>query len=173
MINVSNEYKQYIAGERVFHAKGNIVLADSTILNIDDEGIMSSGVKINDGTSAEGNFTIGSAIINQLTLILDNADDQFSNYDFTDAIIRPQIGLELSATTEWMEKGIFTVDKSVSIGSVITLTALDNMNNLTHHFPTEFKFPTSNYSNRIVEILSTDFKLRQSRVHPMKQQLVK
>ena len=39
---------------------------------------------------------MGSAIINKLTLTIDNLDEAYSEYDFTGAVIRPTVGLQLS-----------------------------------------------------------------------------
>jgi hypothetical protein len=134
MINASNEYKKYIADSvdstlsRDFRAKADIELADSTILNITEEDIVLGGLKINDATSANNSFQIGAAIINQCTLMLNNVGGKFDQYDFTDAIIRLYIGLKLSETTEWLKKGIFTVDEPTVASSIISLVALDNMN---------------------------------------------
>lgn len=134
MINTSNEYKKYIADSvdstlsRNFRAKADITLADGTVLTITEEDIVVGGLEINDATSISNSFQIGSAIINQCTLMLNNIGGKFDQYDFTDAIIRPYIGLELSETTEWLKKGVFTVDEPTVASSIISLVALDNMN---------------------------------------------
>ena len=110
MINTSNEYKQVISGSRVFYGNAEITLANDTILDLTNADIVS--LKIDDSTSRSGSFQIGSAIINKLTLVINNDKGQFNNYDFTDAIIRPSIGLQLSETIETLRKGVFTVDES-------------------------------------------------------------
>jgi len=126
MINVSNEFKQVINGdERVFYPSAEITLADSTVLSIGKERI--TQLKIEDSTSQSGSFSIGSAIINKLTLSIDNMDDAYSDYDFTDAVIRPSVGLQLSASIETLNKGVFIADDPHVKSSTITLTALDNM----------------------------------------------
>lgn len=147
MINTSNEYKRYIADSvdstlsRDFTARVNIELADSTVLNITEEDIVVKGLKISDATSSNNSFQIGSAIINQCTLMLNNIGGKFNQYDFTDAIIRPYIGLKLSATTEWLKKGVFTIDEPTLASSIISLVALDNMNK----FDTPFSEVTATF----------------------------
>lgn len=136
MINVSNEYSKIIIDSgRKQYGGAVVTLVDGTILNLDSTNILDNGITIKDGTSSSGNFEIGSAIINELTLKIANFDNEFSLYDFTGAIIRPKIGLQLSATIETISKGIFTVDESKAVGSTIVITALDNMN--------KFDFPFS------------------------------
>ena len=134
MINTSKEYKEYISElissvkPRNFTAKATITLKNGEVLNITEKDIVVGGLKIDDATSTSNSFQIGSAIINQCTLMLNNIDGKFSLYDFTDAVIRPQVGLKLSASTEFLAKGVFTVDDPTVASSVITLVALDNMN---------------------------------------------
>ncbi len=127
MINTSNEYKAVIAGNnRQFYGTAEITLADSTVLNLDNSRIKQ--LKTEDATSQSGKFTaLGAAIINKHTLVIDNHDDAYSGYDFTDAVIRPSVGLHLSETIETLHKGVYTSDDPKSIGPSITLTALDNM----------------------------------------------
>ncbi len=131
MINTSNEYKEKIRTDRTFYAKADIELPDGTVLHVqhneETSDIMSGGFKLEDGTSGSGSFDIGAAVINQFTLILNNADEKYSQYDFVGAVIRPQIGLKLSDTVEWLKKGVFTVDEANTPGNTIVITALDNM----------------------------------------------
>ncbi len=126
MINVSNEYKQIISGDnREFYPVSEITLLDGTVLNLDKSRITS--MKGEDAVSQIGQFTIGAAIINKLTLGINNMDDAYSDYDFTGAVIRPSVGLQLSETIETLPKGVFTADDPRNRSSVISLLALDNM----------------------------------------------
>ena len=155
MINTSNEYKKYIADSvdstlsRDFTAKADITLVDGTVLNITEEDIVLGGLKINDATSVSNSFQIGSAIINQCTLMLNNIGGKFDQYDFTDAIIRPYIGLKLSETTEWLKKGVFTVDEPTVASSIISLVALDNMNK----FDTPFSEVAISFPCTVLQLL--------------------
>lgn len=126
MINTSNEYKQVIlSDDRKFYGSATVTLSNGAVLNLDNSNII--GLKIEDATSLNNQFTLGAAIINKLTLSINNVYDDFSQYDFTDAIIRPAVGLQLSKTIETLRKGVFISDDPKAIGSVINLTALDNM----------------------------------------------
>lgn len=126
MINTSNEYKQVVRGdERQFYAGAKITLIDGTVLNLDNSKI--KNLKVEDSVSQSDKFTIGGAVINKLTLQINNMDDAYSDYDFTGAIVRPSVGLQLSSTIETLPKGVFVADDPKVIGASITLTALDNM----------------------------------------------
>ena len=166
MINVSNEYKQAIRESGKKQYGGAIItLANGTILTLNNSNIMENGIGIKDGTTASNSFQIGSAIINELTIIIDNRKGEFSNYDFTDAVIRPTIGLQLSATIETLNKGVFTVDESKAIGGIISITALDNMNkfdmpfsNVTAAFPiTTFNLLYATCLHSGVSLATVDF----------------
>jgi hypothetical protein len=124
MINTSNEYKECIQEAREFIYGVEITLADDTVLSVDDAHMRS--MKINDITSQNGSFTFG-ALINELTITINNFDDEFSNYDFEGAILRPTIGLQLSATIETFQKGVFIADEYKIMDSVLTIVALDKM----------------------------------------------
>ena len=149
MINTSNEYKQVISGSRVFYAGAKIIPVIGTIPDLTNADIVS--LKIDDETSKSGSFQIGSARINKLTLVINNDERQFDGYDFTDAVIRPSIGLQLSETIETLKKGVFTVDESKAIGSDVIITALDNMNK----FDTEFSNVTQAFPCTTLQLLQS------------------
>ena len=127
MINVSNEYKNIIQDSREFKTKIKVTLENDTILNFDNDSIMSGGLTINDATSDESSLSIGSAIINSTTIKLDNFNGQLDNYDFINATVVVEVGLQLSTTVEYLKKGTYTVDDSNSIGGIVILDCLDNM----------------------------------------------
>jgi hypothetical protein len=148
MINTSMEYRQYITGVRQFYSYAQITLADDTVLNLNNTHIIN--LKIDDAVSQSNSFTVGAAIINKLTLAIDNSNEQFSQYDFYDAVIRPSIGLQLSATIETLNKGVFSVDTANTVGSTIVITALDNM----HYFDSDYSDSTQTYPATIYQITS-------------------
>lgn len=155
MINVSSEYKQYIADSeysvlpRYFTARATITLLDGTILEVAEEDILVKGLKIKDATSSKGSFQIGSAIINQCNLMLNNIEGKFTDYDFVDATIRVFAGLKISNMTEWVPKGKFTVDEPTVSNSVVYLVALDEM----HRFDVDFKDVSINFPCTTLQLL--------------------
>ena len=125
MINTSNEYKTVIKGARNMYADVSIVFRDGTKLPVDQDGLW--GLSIEDNVSGTDSFDVGSAIINQLTLKLDNTDERYDAYDFDGAKITVKTGLQLSKTVEWLNKGVFTADPGEYTGDTITVKAYDNM----------------------------------------------
>ena len=107
------------------YADVSIVFRDATKLPVDQAGLW--GLSIEDNVSGTDSFDIGSAIINQLTLKLDNTDERYNAYNFDGAKITVKIGLQLSKTVEWLNKGVFTSDPGEYTGDTITVKAYDNM----------------------------------------------
>lgn len=137
MINVSNEFKDLMTeDDRKFLSYLDIVLADGTKLpTIENDDLWDGGFKIDDGVTASGQFTVGSCIINKLTITINNIYDKFSPYDFDGAVVTAYLGLELSGgRIEKIRKGIFTVDEPTYNGSTITLECLDNMYKLDRDY---------------------------------------
>ena len=130
MINVSREFKQHMAeDDRKFLVYLDITLRNGTKLDtLDNSDIWEGGFKLDDGVTPSGQFTIGSCIINKLTVTLNNIYDKFSTYDFDGAVVEAYLGLRLSeGKVEKIKKGTYTVDEPSYNGSTITLECLDNM----------------------------------------------
>ena len=138
MINASKEFNQVVYGQenKIYVGKATIKLYDNTVLEVDSSEIWQGGIEITEQTSSSGNFDIGFCSCKQLVLKIKNTKNEFSSYDFYDAEIIPFVGLELSETTEYIKKGVFTVDDPVSQGPYISLTCLDNMHKLDKNVTT-------------------------------------
>lgn len=130
MQNVSIDFRNELNNDNRRYIKScDITLSDGTKLTVDNSHIWNNGFKIEDAVSGTNSFDIGSAIIGKFTLVLNNIYDDFSDYDFTGAVISNiRAGLQLpDGTIESVKKGIFTVDEPTYNGSIITLECLDNM----------------------------------------------
>lgn len=142
MINTTAEYKQAMKeGKRDLLAKASCLLKNGTMLNFDHTNIMVGGLSITDGVCSSGNFDLGSAIINQLTLKINNIDEEYSSYDFTDAQITVWEGAQLSSGPEWLKKGVFNASDPTETPAVITLKALDNMAKFDRDYDGNMTFP--------------------------------
>lgn len=143
MINTSTEYEQAVAEKKRFIAKASCLLKDGTTLNFDQTNLMVGGVSIADGVTSSNKFDIGSAIINQLTLAIYNGNDEFSDYDFTDAVITVWVGMPLSDRIEWIKKGVFNAADPTTTPDVITLKTLDNMSKFDTAYDGGVGFPAT------------------------------
>ena len=151
MINVSNAFRRELANDRRNYLMyADVTLADGTELNLANENFWQGGVTIEDSVSESDTFTIGGAVINKLTLVINNIYDEFSDYDFTGAEIIVRAGLKLpDDTIESFRKGFFTVDEAKYNGSIITLSCLDNMSK----FDTPYSESTLAYPATLAEIV--------------------
>lgn len=136
MLNTSNQFKSELYNDnRDYLCYADITLADGTVLNLKDKNIWTDSFSLEDAVSGTGSFDIGSAIINKLTLSINNIYEAYSVYDFTDAVVVPYVGLDLpDGTVEKIRKGVFTVDEASYDGSLITLNCLDNMYKLDYAY---------------------------------------
>ena len=152
MKNVSNQFRnELFNGNRNFIKSADIKLKDETVLHVDNSKLWQNGLKIEDSVSNSSSFDIGSAIIGQLTVTLNNIYDEYSNYDFTNAeISNIKVGLKLpDDTTESLSYGIYTVNETKYNGSFITLTAYDNL----YKFDVSYSKSTLSYPATLGEIV--------------------
>ena len=144
MIDVSSEFRDKLNnGNCNYLSYADITLKDGTTLNLTNDDIWNGGVTIEDAVSS-GTFEVGSAVINQCTIVINNIYDKFTKYDFKEAVVRAQLGTDLNETEfdidaddetessytpriEKIKKGVYTVDDTKYNGSIITLTCIDNM----------------------------------------------
>lgn len=99
MRKVTSDFKNQIERDnRNYYEWVDITLKDGTVLNLTNENIWNSGIKIEDAVSGTSEFQIGTAIINKATVTLNNLYDDFTDYDFDEAKIVIYIGYNIDNT---------------------------------------------------------------------------
>lgn len=150
MINTSNEFKRLLFEDnRNYLEQADITLKSGTVLHLTNENIWTNGFKIEDSVSDDNKLDIGSAIVNKATLIINNIYDDYSEYDFEGASVVLKVGMELSASTERLNKGRFRVVDTAYNGSLITLTCYDNMS----RFDQPYSLSTLTYPATLLTII--------------------
>ena len=151
MINVSNQFKEKLNnGHKNYLCYANITLLDGTILNIESDKIWNNGLSIEEAVSSDNSFDIGSAIVNQATLVLNNIYDEFSKYDFGGAKVILYVGLNLpNKTIEKVRLGTFFVDEPKYNGAIITLNCLDEMSK----FDKDYSYSKLTYPATLLQIV--------------------
>lgn len=148
MLNVSTDFSRAVSENSTLLVKADVVfklspdIGDAVTLTGDD--IVS--VSIEQSTSSSSSFDIGSAVIGQLSMTLNNHDGRFDERDFTDAFITVYVGKDLSSDgderIEWVSRGCYIVDQPDSYSGVISITALDLLSLFEKPCPVdEIKFP--------------------------------
>lgn len=154
MINVSTAFKAALEDDnRKFSGSCTITLngtGRSTSVNIDSSRLWDNGFVVDDSTSNTGGFDIGSAIVQKFTLRLNNMYDDFTECDFTGAVIsNVKVSLDLGDKQESVSKGIFTVNDTSYDGDIITLECLDNM----HKFDISYEKSNLTYPATLLQIV--------------------
>lgn len=151
MINVSAAFKTALEDDnRNFSGSCTITLASGKAIPINDSQLWENGFVIDDSTSNTNGFDIGSAIVQKFTLRLNNMYDDFTDYDFTKAVISEvKVSLDLDNKTESVYKGVFTVDDTSYDGDIVTLECLDNM----HKFDVSYEKSNLTYPATLLQIV--------------------
>lgn len=142
MINVSKEFREVLDAGGMMKNYATMTLADGTVLNLEPKDFTISNNRINDGAGANG-LPLGSAMMKSITLELMNDDDRFSEYDFSYARIELDIRLQLSETIETVKKGTYTVVEPETYGTVISITAVDDMYKADTAYDSPMTFPAT------------------------------
>ena len=173
MIPTSSDFKEQLKNSRgAWHELIRITLQNNTELVLTDENIWSGGFRINDAVSSEDSFSVlGSAIINQANLTINNIQGQYSQYDFLFAKVELYIGLYVEKTVayiknreakyildrvgdrlvarvgamELLKKGEWTVvsQPDIANASLIDLELYDGMYKLDKTYDSTLTFPST------------------------------
>ena len=130
MKNVSSAFREELKKDnRNYIKSADITLKSGTVLKVDNSDLWQNGMKLDTATSNPNSFDLGAIITGQLTLTLNNIDEKFSDYDFTDCTAtNVKVGLKLpDGTTESLSYGKFYLNEAKYNGSIITLTFYDSI----------------------------------------------
>lgn len=129
MRNLSTEFKeQQNSGNRNYLKYADFTFTDGSTLSITDKDLWSNGFKFEDAVSQSGSFDIGAAIVNKLTLQINNFSGEYTDYIWDGARVVCHIGLELSTGIEKIRICTMTVtDAPYQNTAIISLTCEDSM----------------------------------------------
>lgn len=129
MRNLSTEFKeQQNSGNRNYLKYADFTFTDGSTLSITDKDLWSNGFKFEDAVSQSGSFDIGAAIVNKLTLQINNFSGKYTDYIWDGARVVCHIGLELSTGIEKIRICTMTVtDAPYQNTAIISLTCEDSM----------------------------------------------
>lgn len=129
MRNLSTEFKeQQNSGNRNYLKYADFTFTDGSTLSITDKDLWSNGFKFEDAVSQSGSFDIGAAIVNKLTLQMNNFSGKYTDYIWDGARVVCHIGLELSTGIEKIRICTMTVtDAPYQNTAIISLTCEDSM----------------------------------------------
>lgn len=136
MRNLSTEFKeQQNSGNRNYLKYADFTFTNGSTLSITNEDLWSNGFKFEDAVSQSGSFDIGAAIVNKLTLQINNFSGKFSDYIWDGARVVCYIGMELSTGIEKIRICTMTVtDAPYQSTTIINLTCEDYMRKFDHEY---------------------------------------
>lgn len=133
MIATSQKWKDYSAEIGVFHIKA--VIDNGTPMTLTDSDFMQGSVSITDSVSGMSEFTVGAVITNTFNGTLNNFDGKFNNYSLAGARLSVKFGVVFDDNTEeWIDRGVYTLEKPTSLGSTIKITGYDDMEKLNKFY---------------------------------------
>lgn len=109
-----------------------ITLSDGEDLILTNENLWNYGIAIDEAISPDNVFAIGSAIINQCTITIENISGRFNSKSFENAHVIPYVGFEVDdgqggSVMEVVKLGEYDVHEAKHDLSCITLTCYDPM----------------------------------------------
>jgi len=117
-------YREEAIVDKIYVA---LTLADGTKLSLTEVDVWDNGFVRDTSTSVSDTFTVGGAVTAKATLILDNTDQKFTDYNFRKATAVVKLSAEVNGTEEVHPAGSYIVDDYEISGSTIILTMLDYM----------------------------------------------
>lgn len=133
MKRLSNAFRRAVFnGDKEYLARAEIILADDTELYLTNSEIWTGGFSYEEAVSDDNEFTaLGSVIIGSAQLTINNIEETYSDYDFTNAKVLLYLGMNLSdgnsSRLEEFKVGTYVVDDTVYNGATIKLVLLDNL----------------------------------------------
>lgn len=134
MLSISSEYELSLNENSNQLIKAKITFADNTVRELTGDDIVACD--FDQQVSSDSSFDIGTAIIGQMTITLNNHDGRFDVCDFTKAQFVVWVGKQLSKGTEWIQRGVYTANQPDSYNGTIAISALDNMSKFEKPFRT-------------------------------------
>lgn len=142
MINVSKEFRDTMRTRRDFREYADITLTSGEVLNLEPKDFTVSNNSLTDGPGASS-LPLGEAVEKSIQIEIMNDKDQFSRYDFFGARIKLYLKFQLSESIEPVNKGTYTVVTPETYGTVISITAVDDMYKADKSYDSDLTYPTT------------------------------
>lgn len=148
MRNLSSKFRHEMYYNHTFDCLAEITLVNNTKLTLTNTELWMGGFTQDDSVSQDNSFTaLGAAVIGSASIIINNMDESYSDYDFTNA----KVVLSLSKTysyngsdvVEPIRMGTYSVDDTAYNGATITLSLLDNMAQFDRPYTTNLSYPAT------------------------------
>ena len=148
MRNLSSKFRHEMYYNHTFDCLAEITLVNNTKLNLTNTKLWMGGFTQDDSVSQDSSFTaLGAAVIGSASIIINNMDESYSDYDFTNAKVVLSLSKTYdnngSAVVEPIRMGTYSVDDASYNGGTITLALLDNMAQFDRPYTTNLSYPAT------------------------------
>lgn len=174
MRNVTTAFRRTLTNiNRKWLPYVDITLLDGTVLpQFTDATLWTSGLSFEDVVSEDEKFTaLGAVIMGAATVVIDNTGEKWNDYDFNDADVTIQLGLEVNGAPEVLRIGQYTVADAKYNGATVTLTLQDYMHQFDRPYDTALVYPATAgnilrdactncgvlYDNSLLEFTNNDY----------------
>lgn len=135
MITTSDKWKEYAKYSPVYHLRGTLVDGNGVQMELNESNFMLGGFKLSDSTSDAFAFRAGTTISNTVNIVLNNTDGSFDRVNFKGARLTVFFGLFYDDDTdEWIQRGVFNLERPQTIGYTIEVVGYDDMTKLEKPF---------------------------------------
>lgn len=143
MINASKEFKEKLKKGANLVNYADVTLSDGTVLHLEPKDFMIGGCQIEDKTT-DGKFGVGYAIGKTLSIKIANHNEQYSQYDFYNAIIILYVAMLMDdGTIEKIRKGKYYATVLQTPGDIIEISAVDDMYKLDRPYAAATGYPAT------------------------------
>lgn len=116
-----------LSAPRLYEYTG-YVYESSSFTQLTDEDFMMGSVSISDSVSGMGEFNVGSVIASQFNGTLNNIEGKFDGINLVGAKLNVKLGIQYNNnSSEWIDRGAYTLEKPRSLGSTIEIVGYDNL----------------------------------------------
>ena len=143
MISVSTAFRELLAAGEPLFAEVAVTYPDGSTDTFDEQ-IMAGENNINDGAESSS-FPIGAALCKNVTLSIDNSDEQYKDRDFYGTKLHAYLTFR-DSKVEKVDKGVYTVTTPEDYGDVIVLTGYDDMYKADKVYSTALPLPQTLFS---------------------------
>lgn len=149
---VSGNTVAYVRFNGILSRQANDYVRQRYSLELTDGDFMMGSVSITDSISDLNEFRVGSVITNTFNATLNNFDGKFNGYLIAGATMAVQFGIVYEdETEEWIDRGVYTLEKPSSLGSTIKIVGYDRMDKLNKYFDNQTGCPNLFNPNKAIK----------------------
>lgn len=151
-----NVTESFIESEMPIEFEIDVTLKNNDTLTFDNNSIVANGVTFTDALTDGSSFSLGYCNIGELTVEVNNTNEQFSSSDFVGAIVDVKCYKLINNVKDYVKIGKYLVNEPTQTNGIIKLDCLDYMSLL--NVPYNNDIPSDNAMN-IVQAICNKFGL--------------